>query len=59
MKLFNSLLKLTEDVLDVATTPLRIAADATRVVIAPIKKMTNIVADEAEKIADDLEKDLK
>jgi hypothetical protein len=59
MKLFSSIIKLTGDIFEVVEAPIRMTLDTTRVVIAPIKTMVNVVADETEKMADELERDLK
>lgn len=59
MGLFDSIIKLTSDVVEITTAPIRIAADATSVVIAPVKKLANEVANEVEQVADDLRRDLE
>ena len=57
MGLFDSLKKLTEDVVDIAVTPVKIAVDTTRVVTKPVADIAKDIAKEVEETVDEITED--
>ena len=54
MGLFDSLKDLAEDIFDIATAPIKVAVDTTRVVTKPIADAANEITDEVKDALDDI-----
>ena len=52
--MFDSLFKLTKNVVDVVAAPITVAAELTRVVTEPLANAANVVAEEVKEVVDEI-----
>ena len=57
MGIFDSLIKLTEDVVTIAIAPINVTVDATRIVTKPVADLAKEVTKEVKETVEDLTKD--
>lgn len=55
--MFDSLLKLGKDVVDIAIAPVEVAIDVTRVVTKPVADVAKATAETVKEISNDITKD--
>ena len=55
--MFDSLIKLTKDVVDIAVAPVQVAVDVTRVVTKPVADVANATAGTIKELTDEITKD--
>ncbi len=57
--LFSSIVSLVEDVAEVATLPVKVAVDMTRIAVAPAAALAKEVANGAGELADEIKQEFE